>query len=151
MREIVLLGIILLTVLYSFGAALFNDEKNTNIKNFLKQVKITESEPLQKNHEEYPLWENLRTTYVPGVFCQQIADDGTYKKQKHYFYNTKTEEMILIPNVYYISDPRQMGDLYEEYEKYGAKSNIITFRGKKYKVYEYNPKPNSPYIERKDK
>ena len=37
---------------------------------------------------------NLRTTYIKGIYCQQVDDNGEYKHQKHYFYNNKTHEFI---------------------------------------------------------
>jgi hypothetical protein len=29
----------------------------------------------------------LRPTSCPNIFCQQVADDGTYNNQKHYYWN----------------------------------------------------------------
>lgn len=46
----------------------------------------------------------LRSTYCPNIFCQQVADDGTYNNQKHYYWNDSEWTMTLIPWVYYISD-----------------------------------------------
>ena len=48
------------------------------------------------------LW--LRSTYCPNIFCQAVADDGTYSNQKHYYRNQDNKTMTLIPNVYYVSD-----------------------------------------------
>ena len=60
------------------------------------------------------LW--LRSTYCPNIFCQAVADDGTYSNQKHYYWNQDSKKMILIPNVYYVSDC----DFYDK--KYWLKS-----------------------------
>ena len=46
----------------------------------------------------------LRATSCPNIFCQQVADDWTYNNQKHYYRDSRNKEMILIPNVYYVSD-----------------------------------------------
>jgi hypothetical protein len=29
----------------------------------------------------------LRPTSCPNIFCQQVADDGTYNNQKHYYWD----------------------------------------------------------------
>ena len=46
----------------------------------------------------------LRATACPNVYSQQVADDGTYNKQKHYFWNNDRETMLLMPNVYHVYD-----------------------------------------------
>ena len=79
-------------------------------------------------------WNNLRTTYVPGIYCQQVADDGTYRNQKHYFFNTKTQNMVEIKNLYYVSNVNQLGEYKNEFLKYGAKSDTFTYKGKKYTI-----------------
>ncbi len=77
---------------------------------------------------------NLRTTYIKGIYCQQVDDDGLYRHQKHYFYNKKTEKLVEIPNMYYINDVNQLGEYKDEYKKYAEKSDTITHKGKKYKI-----------------
>ena len=46
----------------------------------------------------------LRATSCPNVYSQQVADDGTYNKQKHYFWNNDRWTMLLMPNVYHVYD-----------------------------------------------
>jgi hypothetical protein len=46
----------------------------------------------------------LRATSCPNVYCQQVADDGTYNKQKHYYWNNDRKTMVLMPDVYYVYD-----------------------------------------------
>ena len=79
-------------------------------------------------------WKNLRTTFVRGVYCQQVADDGTYRNQKHYFYNKKTQEMIEIQGMYFISNTNQLGEYKETFDKYGAKSDTFKYNGKTYTI-----------------
>lgn len=76
----------------------------------------------------------LRTTYIPGVYCQQKDDFGGYRKQKHYFYNTQKEQMIEIPGLYYITSENQLRKYRKEYELYGAKSDTFTHKGKTYTI-----------------
>ena len=46
----------------------------------------------------------LRPTSCPNIFCQQVADDGTYNNQKHYYWNNDKWTMTLIPSVYHVSE-----------------------------------------------
>ena len=46
----------------------------------------------------------LRPTSCPNIFCQQVADDGTYNNQKHYYWNNDKGTMTLIPSVYRVSE-----------------------------------------------
>lgn len=85
-------------------------------------------------------FKNLRTTYIPGIYCQIVSNKGTYEQQKHYFYNTNTQELVEIPGVYYISPQnfkKALGNLLPEFEKYGTKTNEFTHKGTKYKVPTY--------------
>ena len=79
-------------------------------------------------------WNNLRTTYVPGVYCQQGDDYGTYRRQRHFYYNTKNRQMVEIPGKYFISSPKDLGELENDYELYGNKSDTFTHNGKTYKI-----------------
>ncbi|MGN0031455.1 MAG: hypothetical protein ACI37Q_05830 [Candidatus Gastranaerophilaceae bacterium] len=79
-------------------------------------------------------WSNLRETYVSGVFCQIVDDYGQYRRQKHYYYNTKTQQMIEIPNMYFIKDVSQLGNQKDDFLKYGAKTNTFNYKGKKYTI-----------------
>lgn len=77
----------------------------------------------------------LRTTYVAGIYCQQVADDGTYRHQKHYFYNIQKEQFVEIPNLYYIRSTDQLGDLTDEYLEYGSKTDEIVYKGQHIKIW----------------
>lgn len=100
--------------------------KDRSEQNFKKTV---------QNSDVADFAKKLRTTYVPGVYCQQVADDGTYRHQKHYFYNMKKEQFVEIPDVYFISNTSTLGDLRDEYEKYGSKTDVITYKGQKIKIW----------------
>lgn len=57
---------------------------------------------------------SLRSTFCPNIFCQQVADDWTYQNQKHYYRDSKNKKMVLIPNVYYVSDCAYYDSVYWE-------------------------------------
>ncbi len=82
-----------------------------------------------------PDFTKLRTTFMKGIFCQKNYDSDS-TKLKHYFYNTKTEKLVLIPDVYYVdpNDKEKLKDLQKEYEQYGEKTNVCTCQGKKYTI-----------------
>ena len=86
-----------------------------------------------------PDFSKLRTTFMDGVFCEKINANGQYKNLKHYFYNTKTEKLVLVPDTFFVSpdDKEAVGALYKEYEQYGEKTNICTCRGKKYEIQKF--------------
>lgn len=143
-------------------------ETNRKLQEILKQNKPTEIEqPAQKSETsgstlkqpkqkentlkglpknipgQCPDFRNLRTTNVGGIFCQQVADDGTYHNQKHYFYNNKTKKLVEVPHTFYVaigSKGKELNDLQQEYLEYGEKTNIIYCDGKKYEIpiYENN-------------
>ena len=74
----------------------------------------------------------LRPTSCRNIFCQQVADDGTYNNQKHYYWDEDEWEMTLIPGVYYLSCPKEgTYDTPTEEEKVevttGADSTIHTW------------------------
>jgi hypothetical protein len=54
----------------------------------------------------------LRSTSCPHIFCQQVADDWTYRNQKHYYWDSVKWKMILIPNVYFVSDCEYYDQIY---------------------------------------
>ena len=56
--------------------------------------------PLSKAMKEM----NLRATYCPYIFCQQANDDWEFVNLKHYYWDEENEKMILLKNVYYVSD-----------------------------------------------
>lgn len=58
----------------------------------------------------------LRSTACSRIFCQSVADDWTYRNQKHYYWDIKDKKMILIPNVYFISrsDCTYYAELYDK-------------------------------------
>lgn len=97
-------------------------------------LKPTPKQPYAKiSPAEY---QNLKTTEVPGIYCQQTDDFGGNTKQRHFFYNKEKEEMVEIPYLYYI-DPftmDQMGSYRKEYEWYGVKSNTFIQNGIEYKI-----------------
>lgn len=98
-------------------------DKNTTVTKRLKMKTAPQND-----------FKNLRTTHVPGIYCQQVDDNGRYSKQKHYFYNKKTEQLVEIPNLYYISTVNQLGNYKQEFEAYGAKSDTFMHKGKQYKI-----------------
>ena len=44
----------------------------------------------------------LRATACPNIYSQQVWDDGTYNKRKHYYWNNDKKTMILMDGVYFI-------------------------------------------------
>ncbi len=90
----------------------------------------------------YPLpkeFQNLRTTYVNGIYCEKVDKYGGFRRQKHYFYDCRKKQMVLIPNVYYIH-PKYMNKLKKlrpDYEKYSSKSDYFKHEGKTYKIPTY--------------
>jgi len=56
----------------------------------------------------------LRATYCPYVFCQTANDSWEYVNLKHYYWDEDNEKMILLPNVYYISDCLYYDDLFKQ-------------------------------------
>ena len=122
-------------------------EKDT-VPNNLHMVKLKKEEkylkpiPIKNNTNENisdngvtEFAKKLRTTYVAGIYCQQVADDGTYRNQKHYFYNMQKEQFIEIPNLYYIRSTDQLGDLTDEYLEYGSKTDEIVYKGQRIKIW----------------
>jgi len=93
------------------------------------QIQSQEDNDANNDTDVIGFAKKLRTTYVPGIYCQQVADDGTYRNQKHYFYNQKKEKFVEIPGVYFISNTDKLGDLKNEYEKYGSKTDKIKYKG----------------------
>ena len=74
-----------------------------NGKDFNTETVSSNYKGLPKNISgQCPDFRNLRTTDVAGIYCQQVADDGTFRRQKHYFYNKKTEKLVLIPSVFFV-------------------------------------------------
>jgi hypothetical protein len=114
----------------NFGVIQIQKEQKKNIQ---KNDEYNLSSAVNSDVEEFA--KKLRTTYVPGVYCQQVADDGTYRHQKHYFYNQVKEQFIEIPEVYYIENTDKLGNLKPEYEKYGSKTDEISYKGKIIKIW----------------
>ena len=107
-----------------------NVENNNTVKqepSLIKQTIVNDDVP--------KFAKKLRTTYVNGIYCQQVADDGTYRHQKHYFYDQKKEIFVEIPNVYFVDNTDKLGNLKEEYLKYGSKTDEITYRGQRIKIW----------------
>lgn len=103
-------------------------------------INTVKTKPLSKtaqitNDNIVEFAKKLRTTYVDGIYCQQVADDGTYRHQKHYFYNQKTEQFVEIPNVYFINSLESLGDLKDEFLRYGSKTDEITYKGQHIKIW----------------
>ena len=95
-----------------------------------------------KDDQVYPLpaeFSNLRTTYVKGIYCEKVDKYGGFTRQKHYFYDCRKKQMVLIPKVYYIH-PKYMNklkNLRSDYEKYSSKSDYFKHNGKTYKIPTY--------------
>jgi hypothetical protein len=53
--------------------------------------------------EPQPAAYKLRRTKARGVYCQQVGDDGTYNRQKHYYWSGKMEKWIELEGVYHVS------------------------------------------------
>ena len=127
-----LLFILILTVqpvsALSFGG-------NTLIDDFAITTRRIKSK-LKRSDKTLPeeKWNNLRTTFVPGVYCQQVDDYGQYRRQRHFFYNTEKHAMIEIPKTYHVSSPKDLRYLEKEYTKYSNKSDTFTHNGKQYKI-----------------
>ena len=51
---------------------------------------------------------NLRATYIPGIYCQIVDDNGKYTKQKHYYYDKQAKNFVEIPNLYYIENLEEL-------------------------------------------
>ncbi len=79
-------------------------------------------------------WNNLRTTYIPGIYCQIVDDYGKYRHQKHYYYNIKLQQMIEIPGVYYMNSTADLGEYKSDYEMYGNKTNTFIYNNKQYTI-----------------
>lgn len=56
----------------------------------------------------------LRATYCPYIFCQTANNDWKYVNLKHYYWDENNEKMILLPNVYYISDCSYYDNLFKQ-------------------------------------
>lgn len=112
----------------------------------LKNVNSSSAENVAKKEISYSniktldvsKWNNLRTTFIPGVYCQIVDDYGQYRRQKHYYFNTKIQKMIEIPGIYYAGSTSALGDYESDYEKYGAKTNTFTYKNKKYTIKDFN-------------
>lgn len=66
--------------------------------------------PLSKVMKEM----KLRATYCPYIFCQTANDNWEYVDLKHYYWDEDNEKMILLPNVYYVSDCLYYDNLFKQ-------------------------------------
>lgn len=114
--------------------------QKTKKENFKEDVLKSYANDPYIQSGQCPDFSKLRTTFMDGIFCEKINANGQYKNLKHYFYNTKTEKLVLVPNTFfvYMKDKEAIEPLYEEYEQYGEKTNICTCRGKKYEIQKFN-------------
>ena len=127
--------VIMLMLLTNTAFANFIDLKNMVFVS-RKREQVVEN----KVDRQIKKFKNLRTTHVSGIYCQIVADDGTYRNQKHYFYNTQKEKLVEIPNVYYINYnnfEQALGKLLPEFIQFGAQSDEFTYKGKTYKIPTY--------------
>ena len=112
-------------------------------------------------------WNELRTSQIPGIYKRyNKCTKCSMEKVDYYFYNVITEKMVGIPesdnfkwgarlipipdSKYYsyknipiydtpIYSTKDLGDLEDEFMKYGNKSNKYTYNGKTYTVKEPEP------------
>ena len=89
----------------------------------------------------------LRSTSCPNIFCQQVADDGTYNNQKHYYWNNEEWTMTLIPWVYYVSDCSYYDSTYgPKNNKYNNKKDSITVNSDEKYIFASSWDENIIYI-----
>ena len=106
----------------------------------LKEGDINNWEAMQKAIKDM----GLRETYCRGVYCEMHNPSmpaGNYTHQRHYVWNDATQEMVELPNIYYLSkDGREAKNLdgYEEIQAYAQgfrfteTDGIYTKGGKNY-------------------
>ena len=92
----------------------------------LKEDDVNNWEALQKAIKEM----GLRETYCRGVYCEQHNPNmpaGNYTHQRHYVWNDATQEMVELPEIYYLSDDGGEAEGLEGYEEIQAYTQGFRF------------------------
>ncbi len=92
----------------------------------LKEDDVNNWEALQKAIKEM----GLRETYCRGVYCEQHSPNmpaGNYTQQRHYVWNDATQEMVELPEIYYLSDDGGEAEGLEGYEEIQAYTQGFRF------------------------
>lgn len=79
-------------------------------------------------------WKYLKTTGISGIYQMECFCGKCEPPTEYFFYNTKTRKMICVKTTKPITSTKDFGELEEEFELYGNKSNTFIHNGEKYTI-----------------